>query len=285
MLLVAGDSRGPGTGGSVNTAIGNSPTSNTTCLNSQSPSSTAGTPAGAVQTSTSGNSGGNNGNNNGGSGSGSGGSTSNAGAIAGGIVGALAAVIVGVLVALFFIRKRRRQRHPVAHGVDLLPEGGGGGGGIGGNGGRDADQPPEFYQPEPFIVPPSLYSQSRADGEESAVGGSRSARPSMSDLGGQRYSALSTTDQSESAYDTSRGGMSGNLLAGGSGGGGTTGQSTSYGPGSARKSPGGMPQLRPVNFVMHEDAGGLPEAGGSGQTDENENETIELPPSYNSVRR
>lgn len=250
ILLVAGDSRGPGVGGSVNTAIGNSPTQNTTCLDSQSPSSTAGTPAGAVQTGSSSN-----------NGSGNASSKSHAGAIAGGIVGAIAALAIAGLLALFFIRKRQRQRHPVAHGVDLFPDAG-----PQGDQG-DPGQPPEFYQPEPFIVPPSL---SYVDADEN--GGSSVGRLSMSDVG-RRYSALSTTDQSESAYAPTTG-TSGNLLA--------VGASRST-PGSNRKSPMGMSQLRPVNFVMHEDAGELPEASGSGQADEPE--TIELPPSYNSVRK
>jgi hypothetical protein len=262
VLLVAGDSRGPGIGGSVNTAIGNSPSANSTCLDSQSPSSTAGTPAGAVQTSTPG---GGSSNNSGNSGGGS--KSSNAGAIAGGVLGGITACAIGGLLALFVIRRRRRQRHPVAHGVDLLPDGAP----------RDPDAPPEFYQPEPFIVP-TPHSHSHADAEEN--GGAGTGRPSMSDVG-RRYSALSTTDQSESAYGTASG-ASGNLLAVGAAATGA-GRSTSYGPGSSRKSPSGMSQLRPVNFVMHEDAGSLPEAGGSGQTDETE--TIELPPSYNSVQK
>ncbi|KAF8531129.1 hypothetical protein JB92DRAFT_2853649 [Gautieria morchelliformis] len=240
ILLVAGDARGPGTGGSINTAVGNSPTGNSSCLDSSSPSSTAGTPAGAIQTATS-----------------SGTSTPGSGSM-----GSLTALAIIALVAFVFIRRRRRQRHPIAHNVDLLPDGTQ----------RDPDQPPEFYQPEPFIVPPSL-SHTGADEDR----GSHSQRLTMSDVG-RRYSALSTTDQSESAYGTTTG-TSGNMLAMGEG----AGRSTTYGPGSSRKSPMGMPPLRPVNFVQHEDGGELPEASGSGQADEPE--TVELPPSYQSVRR
>lgn len=254
VLLVVGDSRGPGTGGSVNTAVGNSPDSNSTCITNDSPSSTAGTPAGAIETGSSGK---------GGNGGNDGGSTTNVGAIAGGVVGGLAAIVIVGLVALFFLRRRRRQRHPAAHGVDLLPEGAH----------RDTEQPPEFYHPEPFIVPP----HSHTDAEEN--GGASAGRPSMSDAGGRRYSALSTTDQSESAYGTTTG-TGTNLLAVGAGAGS---RSTSYGPGSSRKSPAGPPQLRPVNFVQHEDAGEIPEPSGSAQHDEPE--TIELPPSYTNIRR
>lgn len=246
IIISAGDSRGVGTGGSVNTAVGNNPSQNSSCIDSSSPSSTAGTPAGAVQTSSvpTGN-------------SSSGGGT-NTGAVAGGVLGGIAALAVVGVLALLFIRQRRRQQHPAAHGVDLLPE----------VAQRDPEQPPEFYQPEPFIVP------STAGTEEN--GGISVGRLTMSDVG-RRYSALSTTDQSESVYATTTG-TSGNMLAVGGGG-----RSTSYGPSSNRKSPTGLPVLRPVNFVQHEDAGELPEAGGSGQADEPE--TVELPPSYNSVRR
>ena len=252
IILVAGDSRGPGAGGSVNTAIGNSPSQNSSCLDNSSPSSTAGTPAGAIQTGLGGT-----GNNTTSSGGGS--SGTNAGAVAGGVLGGLAALVIVGLLTFLFVRKRRHQRHPVTHGVDLLPEGAL----------RDPDQPPEFYQPEPFIVPASTI-----DAEEN--GGTTASRRTMSDIG-RRYSAVSTTDQSESGYVTTTG-TSGNMLAVGGGG-----RNTSYGPASSRKSPSGLPTLRPVNFLQHEDAGELPEASGSGQADEPE--TVELPPSYNSVRR
>lgn len=245
ILIVAGDSRGPGSGGSVNTAVGNG---NSNCIDNASPSSTAGTAAGAIQTSSGGSS--------------SGGSGTNVGPVIAGVLGGLAASVILGILAFCFIRRRRRQRHPIAHGVDLLPEGLQ----------RDTDHPPEFYQPEPFIVPPSI-----ADAEEN--GGTSRGRLTMSDVD-RRYSALSTTDQSESGYATTTG-TSGNILA--AGGGEAGGRSTTYGPSSTRKSPSGMNVLRPVNFVQHEDAGELPEPSGSGPSDEPE--TVELPPSYNSVRR
>ncbi|KAF8586590.1 hypothetical protein K439DRAFT_1614971 [Ramaria rubella] len=257
VLLVAGDSRGPGSGGSVNTAVGNNPNQDSSCLNNNSPSSTAGTPAGAIQTDFS--KGGNgNGGDNGNDGQSN--NSTNVGAIVGGVVGGLAALAVLGLLAFLFIRRRRRQRHPAAHGVDLLPE----------VAQRDPDHPPEFYQPEPFVIPPA----SHADADEN--GGTSAGRPSMSD---RRYSAVSTTDPSESAYGTTTG-TGTNFLAAGAAGGSRT---TSYGPGSSRKSPAGMPQLRPVNFVQHEDGGELPEPSGSGALDEPE--TIELPPSYTNIRR
>ena len=234
IILVAGDARGVGTGGSVSLIVGFNANQDSSCLSGSSPSSTAGTPAGAVQTGAAGGGGGSN------SGGGGGGGGSSAGAIAGGIVGGITALLV-MLALLVFLRRRRRARHPVVHGVDLLPEGAQ----------RDPDAPPEFYQPEPFIVPHASTT------EVGAV-----APPSMSDLGapGRPYSTVSTTDPSESAY-------------------GAPG-STSYLQSSSRKSPMGMPQMRAVNFVQHEDAGEVPEQGTSAQP----TETIELPPSYMSVR-
>jgi hypothetical protein len=243
VLLVVGDSE---SSGSANSVIGDSPTQDTSCLDSQSPSSTAGTPAGALKTDSSSQSkqGGGGGK---GGGGGGGSKSSHAGAIAGGVVGGVAACTMGGLLVLCFVHRSRRRSHPAAHIMDLLPD----------DAQRDLEHPLEVCQPEPFTVPLSHAENGRAGTE----------RSSTSDVG-HRYSVLSTAGASS--------GTSGNAVdAGGMG----TGKS---GPGPSQKSPEGMPQLRPVNIVMHEDAGGLPEAS---ESQEGETETIELPPSYNSVRK
>ncbi|GJJ15081.1 hypothetical protein Clacol_009356 [Clathrus columnatus] len=238
-ILVAGDDRGVGTGGSVNNAIGNNPNGDSSCINSNSPSSTPAPAAGAVETGTPSNTGG--------------GSSTNVGAIAGGVIAGVAAVIIAVLLTLFFVRRRRHQRDRRRHSLDLLPE----------SGHPNAEQ----YQPEPFIIPSSVGSRSQhartmSNGSEDDDGAS-GTRPSMSEVG-RRYSALSTTDQSETTGYLGVPPRTG------------TGTYTS----TSRKSPH-PPSLRPVNFVQHEDAGELPEGEGSNQ----EPETVELPPTYDAIRR
>lgn len=236
IVLVPGDDRGLGSGGSASVSIGNNPNGDSSCIDGNSPSSTPGTAAGAVET----------------GGGSSSSSPTNIGAIVGGIVGGIAAVVMAVLLTLFFVRRRRGQKGRRRHSLDLLPE---------------STQPhDEQYQPEPFIIPPSVASRSHhtrtvSNGSEDDDG----LRPSMSEVG-RRYSALSTTDQSE-----------------------TTGY---LGPGPAlpttaptsttsRKSPH-PPMLRPVNYVQHEDAGVFEHQGeGSNQ----EPETVELPPNYNTISR
>ncbi|KIJ32133.1 hypothetical protein M422DRAFT_213983 [Sphaerobolus stellatus SS14] len=163
IILIAGDSNGPGSGGSFNTAVGNNANGTDSCLNANSPSSTPGTAAGAVETGASGQDNSNTS------------TTSNIAAIAGGIVATLAAIIFIGLIFWFMMRRRRRRR--LSHlGVDLLPE----------EGGPDH----EFYRTEPFVIPSS--ARSYADDDMS--------RASMGDFG-RRYTALSTTeDLSESNY-------------------------------------------------------------------------------------
>lgn len=233
IVIVVGDARGPGTGGSVNIAVGNNPQGNSSCINNASPSTTSGIPAGAIETGTS---------------KGSGSST-NTGAIAGGVIGGIAALIILALLVWFILRKRKQAARRRAHDVDLLPEGQAGG------------PEAEFYAPEPFVVPSSSRAQSRTNSHQGEDGGT--SRPSMSDFG-RRYSALSTTDNSDSQHLSTVPGV----LAPGTGSRTTT----------SRKSPGG-PVLRPVNVVQHEDGGELPAASGSGEP-----ETIELPPAYTSVK-
>ncbi|KAF8524402.1 hypothetical protein BU17DRAFT_42883 [Hysterangium stoloniferum] len=255
IILVAGDNRGPGTGGSVNIAVGNGADS---CINATSPSSTAGTPAGAVET---GSGSGNNNNNT------SRGSSGNVAAIAAGIVGGLAAIVVVGLAGFFFIRRRKRMHHDT---VDLLPDAGGSGSATG-----HADAPPEFYQPEPYILSSISGTHSRNVSAEDGTSGPRT-RPSMSDLG-RRYSALSMTDQDleRDLSESTRTGT-GPFL-----GGARSGTPHSQTQTSRKGAPSSM--LRPVNWVQHEDAGVIPqdEAGGSAQ----QPETIEVPPSYDDIRR
>ncbi|KAF9043598.1 hypothetical protein BDZ89DRAFT_1155990 [Hymenopellis radicata] len=144
LLLVGGDSRGIGTGGSTLNTVSNGINNDGSCLSNDSPSSTPGTPAGgSYATGTSG------------TGSGSSGGSSNTGAIVGGVVGGLVAILAVVLLLFFLRRRSRLQRQQGEKPVDLLLEDEG-----------DERSPrnaelPQYYEPEPFIVPdPTVASDS-----------------------------------------------------------------------------------------------------------------------------
>ncbi|KIM86796.1 hypothetical protein PILCRDRAFT_816050 [Piloderma croceum F 1598] len=252
VMLLVGDSRGIGSAGSVqqNVQQGESAINNT-CLNASSPSSTPGSPAGGAYPTgsngagTGGNSGSGsgsgNGNNNGSGGSSSG--KSNTGAIVGGVVGGVVALIAIVLVCLFCLRRRRLDAKGKTHtSVDLFhvdnEDGTPNGGDL-----------PQFYQPEPFMVPDPTVASSN---------------------GHERNESFDRRQSSQTATST-------DFLRGGTpephglGAAGTTSGST-----QTRKSPLGPAQLRPVNIIQHDDAGdGI----------EGEQETIELPPAYTHIRK
>lgn len=116
------------------------------------------------------------------------------------------------------------------------------------------DNLPQFYRPEPFVVPESSAS-STAVGAGLETRAATDARPSL-DQRNSHYSAL-TAEQAQSLRSP------------------TPDQfvSTTY----IRKSPA-PPSFRPVNIVQHEDAGPSADMG------EQEPETIELPPAYTNIR-
>ncbi|KIY69588.1 hypothetical protein CYLTODRAFT_409501 [Cylindrobasidium torrendii FP15055 ss-10] len=147
-LLVGGDDRGNGTAGSTLYTISGGTQNDDSCINSDSPSSTAGSPAGgAYATSTSG----------GGSGSGSSDDNSggtNVGAIVGGVVGGVVGALALGLLVLFFHRRKRGNKHAGEKPVDLLV-------GDEGDEGPGRSELPQYYEPEPFIVPdPTVASDS-----------------------------------------------------------------------------------------------------------------------------
>lgn len=219
LILVAGDDRGIGTGGSSPFTVG-SPTTgdDSSCLNDNSPSSTPGSPAGGTYpTATSGaGTGGSNstiggGGSSGGSGSGSsgdsGGSSSNIGAIVGGVVGGVAALIALGLLLLFCLRRKRFHKQQKEQPVDLLQ-------GDEQDGHPDNDGPlPHYYRPEPFLVPDPTVA-STADGTE--AGGRAGA---------------------ESRASTAPDGLSGGPSS------------------SATRKSAVPPPLRAVNIIQHDDAG------------------------------
>lgn len=272
MVLLGGDNRGPGSGGSATYIVNYGDNS---CLSDQSPSSTPGSPAGgSYPTSTSG------------AGTGGGGGSSSGYAPCsmfvecsltstflditptsvpswvreehfkvrrdpltklplGGVIGGIVGLVALLLLILFFIRRHRF--HKSQRPVDLLHE----------NDGSN-DNLPQYYRPEPFVVPEPSAS--------SAVGGApetreaTETRPSVEHRG-SHYSAL-TAEQAASLRSS------------------TPDQSQSQSQGTStymRKSPA-PPSFRPVNIVQHEDA------GPSDDVPQPDLETIELPPAYTNIR-
>jgi hypothetical protein len=159
VMLVAGDSQGRGTGGSSDLLTVQN--GDAGCINSLSPSSTLGSPAGSVTGSPLPNPGGYvtsdnvlfhdlnilaHSSNNSGGGSGS---KVDIGAIVGGVVGGVVGLAALGLVILFFYRRSQFHKSKLARknrvDVDLIP-----------GEGRPSG---EYYQPEPFLVPDSTTAQ------------------------------------------------------------------------------------------------------------------------------
>ncbi|VDB88919.1 unnamed protein product [Peniophora sp. CBMAI 1063] len=142
VYIVAGDDQGPASSAPYTVAA----STNSSCLNDDSPQSTAGSPAGgSYPTSTDGSTtGGGNANS---SGSSSGGSSTNVGAIVGGVVGGIGGLIAVVLLAWFLLFRKRKQQanYNKERPINILQD-------------DDEDnQPrgdlPQYYEPQPFTVP------------------------------------------------------------------------------------------------------------------------------------
>ena len=154
--------------------------------------------------------------------------------------------LIALLLFLLFLRRRRRVRNRQNEKpVDLLHE----------DDGDDApanrNELPQYYQPEPFIVPDPTATS--ADGHTTEFSGA--GRPS------------GDTRRISGHSGTSRTGTPDILGAG-----------SSTSASGARK--GGAPRpLRPVNIIQHDDAG----PSETPKSEEPE-ETIELPPAYTNIR-
>ncbi|KIJ15865.1 hypothetical protein PAXINDRAFT_76738 [Paxillus involutus ATCC 200175] len=258
LMIVAGDNRGLGTGGSepYNVQAGLNP--NSSCLTNNSPSSTAGAPAGGAYPTNS-------------SGDETGSSTphphsSHLTCTSGGVIGGLAAIAILALAGFYIIRRKTSPRSQKERPVDLL------------QGDPDDNEPPpntelpQYYQPEPFLATAptevsSAYAQEDG-GRRSFVSGSNLLHDS---LPASRYG---TSDRRQSGLTTFSDPRSATPELDGTGA--PSGSMT--GLTSSRKSP--MPrQLRPVNIIQHEDA------GLSNPEDGEQAETIELPPAYTNIRK
>lgn len=261
VMVVGGDNRGPGTGGSGLYIV--APGSDGSCLNTTSPSSTPGSPAGGsyptkVGTGTSSSPGGGTGTSSVGTGASSsagvgtgtssssgGGSSTDVGAIVGGVIGGIAGGALLVL-ALLWILLRRRKTHKAQkeRPVDLLHDPS-----PSSEDARGDPHAPQYYRPAPFILPePTVVSSAGAH-----EGGPLS--PSM----GRRQTLMS--------HSSSDGGLAGLRP-------GTPDASGSSGSAKSRA----QPSMRPVNIIQHDDAG-------PPQLPAIEPETIELPPAYTNIQR
>lgn len=185
---------------------------------------------------------------------------SNTGAIVGGVIGGVV-FLTALILALFFLRRRsKHQKRQKERPVDLLNADEGDESPHAGPGGRVSTQRnelPEYYQPEPFLVPdPTMRSSYDGTGATSSEGRPLSGYTSTSRSG--------TPDLLGSVY-------------GGAGGTSASGAGSS----SAGGRKGGMRPMRPVNVIQHDDAGPQVPAGGA----EEEVETVELPPAYTNIRK
>lgn len=109
---------------------------------------------------------------------------------------------------------------------------------------------PEYYQPEPFMVPDPTIASTYDDGHTEGATTSE----------GRPFSGYTTTSRSGTP----------DLLGGGGAGSTTTG--------SGKKGP--LRQMRPVNVIQHDDAG-----PSDNQLPGEEVETVELPPAYTNIRK
>ena len=143
--------------------------------------------------------------------------------------------------------------------------------GLGGRPPSRLNELPEFYQPEPFMVPdPSVLS---ADGRTTFT--NRSTHSGMDDVEARRpLSGVSTSMYTRTTTpDLYGGSVAGDTVLSG------TGTTPGTAPGQPGRRKGALRPLRPVNIIQHDDAGpsSPPEAGG-------ETETIELPPAYTALK-
>lgn len=222
LIVVAGDDRGLGTGGSGLYTVSQGIYPNSSCLTTTSPSSTIGSPAGGTYPTNA-------------SGAETTGGTSsssktNVGAIVGGVIGGLAALIILALAGFYFIRRRTAAKVTKERPVDLL------------QGDPEDDRDPtsndlgNYYRPEPFLATEPTETSSMYGREEGGAGTVTSgSRYGTSD---RRQSALGSFSDMRSATPDYEMGLTGSTTI----------------PNSSRKSP--MPrQLRPVNIIQHDDAG------------------------------
>ncbi|KAF8342631.1 uncharacterized protein EI90DRAFT_3190007 [Cantharellus anzutake] len=268
--LIAGDSRGPGTGGSTTfLQIGDGPNS---CINDLSPSSTAGSPAGGITATPSSSA-----TTGGGvpattsasqsAGPSTGGKKSNnTGGIVGGVIGGL--VGLALIAALILFCRRRGAQEPEPSRVDLMygeePNG------------NDSQPPmiePGFYQSEPFNVPDPSTGRPSTDFDFS---NGRRVSTTTSSNAALPLGAAPPRDMSRRQSQQSMAQMTqvSDPVTNSNGGGSRprTKDSKAHPPSS----------MRAVNIVQHTDAGALDATEPPPPVQE---QIVELPPTYSEVRK
>ncbi|KAF5329977.1 hypothetical protein D9611_010406 [Ephemerocybe angulata] len=231
LLLIGGDDRGAGSGGSVPNVVSAGINPDSSCINATSPSATPGSPAGGSYP-TSSQSTGDAGNTKG---------KNNTGAIAGGVVGGVVALLAALLFFILY-RKRQRERARVREKpLDLLnEEEDGDEDGRGDR--RSRNDLPEYYQPQPFTVPDSTVAGSVVDGDTDSIGGRRPLS------GGTTATSMYTSGQRPGTPD---------------------GSAVLSGTGASRKG-APQRVMRPVNIIQHDDAGpsySVPNKGEEGEAE------------------
>ncbi|KAG1834683.1 hypothetical protein EV424DRAFT_517991 [Suillus variegatus] len=249
LMIVAGDDRGLGTGGSGLYTVAQGIFPNSSCLTTTSPSSTIGSPAGGTyptspsSTDTS----------SGTSSTSSSSSKTNVGAIVGGIIGGLAALVILALAGFYFIRRKTATKVTKERPVDLFQ----------GDPEDDHDLAPgelgNYYRPEPFLATEPAETSPMVGLEEGRAGTAMSgSRYGTSDRRQSTFGSFSDMRSTTPDYEM---GITGGTI-----------------PSSSRKSPTPR-QLRSINIIQHDDAGAADEQA-EGQPD-----TVELPPAYTNIRK
>lgn len=160
-------------------------------------------------------------------------------------MGGVVAILAALLVALFFMRRRRLHRQEKVR-PDLLTADED----VGDGGAATRNELPQYYQPEPFMVTDPT--------RRSSFGGltSDGRRTSATDTEGRPISGVGSESRS-----------------------GTPDPSTSMSTSTRKSQP--MRQMRPVNIIQHADAG----PSTALLANEEEPETVELPPAYTNIRK
>lgn len=187
----------------------------------------------------------------------------NIGAIVGGVVGGVVGLVILGILLVFCLRRNRNGKKPDHSNVDLLNEDGSTGDHTNGNNANPPMIEQGFYHPEPFVVPEPGMSDSHGRPSNDR------ARPSFSTEAGVLAAAPESVN--DSSADGRRAARNSQL---------SFGQTETSDPGSRRTRKSHPPaQMRPVNFIQHDDAGAV-EAEPSAPAQE---EVVELPPTYTSV--
>lgn len=189
---------------------------------------------------------------------GGGGGGSNVGAIVGGVVGGVVALAAAFLIIFFYRRRKKHHSRNREKPIDLNEGEDDEGDGDATHDRLSRNNLPEFYRPEPFTVPDPTIASTHGGYTNGEDG---SDRP-LSGTATSFYTRSGTPDGSAAL---------------GYGVGNAPPSSTNA---TGRK--GQPPRMRPVNIIQHDDAG--PSGPPPPVQDEEEPETVELPPAYTAIQ-